>query len=446
VSSIARPSAPVRPGLRAALVAFRFRDFRLFWIGALVSNTGSWVQNVTVPFVVYELTGSAAWVGVTGFLQFLPMVLVGPLGGALADRHPRRRVLLVTQSAALLVALALWALWASGRASVVGIVALVSLGGAVAGVNIPSWQAFVSELVPREVLLNAVTLNSTQFNAARAFGPALGGLVLARFGVSWAFLINAASFLAVLAALLAIRGARRAPEHVEREGVLRAFAEALRTTRRSYPGIVAAFIAVAALGGLGSPMIQLFPVFAAEEFEVGRVAYGFLGAALGIGSILAAPFVAGPGMGIARRRLAGVAMLAYGAAVVGFALVPGYPAAIGSLVVAGAAYLALASTLNTSIQLQVEESMRGRVLATYVMFLTLALPIGALVQGVVAEAIGPRLAVALSGAAFLGVTVWLGWGSGLLAHLDDTGPEGGAPVLLDGAGGSPQSSDRSAAQ
>ncbi len=413
-----RPSVEVRGGV---LSAFRHRNFALFWTGALLSNTGSWMQNLAVPFVVYELTGSAGWVLLAGFLQFLPVVFVGPIGGAIADRHPRRSVLLVTQSAQAIVAVALGAVWASGYGSLGTVIGLVMVGGVIGGLNIPSWQAFVSELVPREDLLNAVTLNSMQFNAARFLGPLAGGIVLGTVGVTAAFVLNAVSFLAVIGALGLVRlqpvpRVPRPPGSVGSE-----FVAALRETGR-YPGILACFIAVVALGALGGPVSQQLVVFAREVFHVGDVAYGLLGAALGFGSILGAPIIGRAGSRVTRSRLLLVAMSVYGGSLIAFGLAPVYAVGFLALLAAGAGYLAIASTLNTTIQLQVEEAIRGRVLAIYIMFLTAALPVGSLLQGLAVAVAGPRLTVASAGAVFLAVTVWLSAGSGLLAHLDDSGP------------------------
>ncbi len=410
---------PAKPGLRDALVAFRYRNFTLFWVGALLSNTGTWVQNVTIPFVIFQITGSPGWVGVTSFLQFLPIVIMSPLGGSLADRFDRRMVLLVAQVAQVVVALLLWAAWVTDHHSIAVIIVLVGISGLITGINIPSWQAFVSELVPREVLLNAVTLNSTQFNASRFFGPAIGGLVLAYLGVAWAFLINAVSFGAVIAALLLISlPTFVAKVTADRPSVWAQFKDSV-TYSRARPGIIACFVAVVALGGLGSPMVQLFIVFARDVFHVDDVAYGVLGAALGLGAIIAAPFIAGPGSGWRRSRLVEVSMFAYGIAVVSFGLAPVFPVAVLALLVAGAGYLALASTLNTTIQLQVDEAMRGKVLSVYILLLTAALPIGSLIQGGIAQVAGPRVAVAGFGVLFLGVTAWLRFGSGLLVSVDD---------------------------
>jgi MFS family permease len=428
-----------RPGLREALTAFRYRNFAIFWSGALLSSTGTWVQWVTVPFVVLQLTGSAAWVGFTGFLQFLPAVLVGPLAGSIADRFHRRSVLLVTQTLQAAVAVALFAVWTAGVRSVAVIVALVAVGGLVAGINIPSWQAFVSELVPREVLLNAVTLNSTQFNAARAFGPAVGGLLLGTVGVGAAFLVNALSFLAVIGALALVRVPRleRAPGH---RGVMREFWSAI-TYVRGRPGIAACFLIVFALGGLGGPLFQLLAVFAERVFHVSDIRYGLLGASLGIGAVLAAPLIAGRGSAVPRSRLAVLATTAYGGALVAFALSPWYLTAVVALMVAGGSYLAIASTLNTTIQLQVDETMRGKVLAAYLMGLTLTMPLGALVQGALAEVVGARVTVAVAGALFLALVTWLRLVTGYVSAMDEQRMAPPEPVSTAGdEAGQPHSS------
>lgn len=394
-----------KPGLRSAAAALRIRDFRVFWLGALVSNTGAWMQNVTVPFVVFQITGSPAWVGFAGFAQFLPAWLMGPLGGAIADRFPRRRVLIVAAVAQSIVAGLLALAWAAEVRSVWPYVVLVAISGCWGGINIASWQAFVSELVPPRHLLNGITLNSAQFNASKAFGPALGGVVLATLGAGWGFGLNAISFVAVIVSLLVIR-ARPAAGSLRR-GRPRVVAETREAIAhaRAQPGILTAISVVMALGFFGSPVFSLIVVFTDEVFRVGDVAFGFLSATQGVGAILGAPLVAGPGTAIARSRLTAIAMLAYGVALVGFALSPGYVVSLLPMLVAGAGYLAIASSLNTSIQLQVDERMRGRILALYVMGLTLTVPLGNLVQGALAEVVGPRATVAGAGVCFLGV--WL---------------------------------------
>lgn len=407
----------VRPGLRAAVAAFRYRNFALFWTGALISSTGGWVQNVTIPFVVYQLTDSEAWVGFAGFCLLINAAILGPVGGTLADRFDRRKVLIVTQSAQAAVALALWATWSAGVRSPGLIVALSALSGAFAGLMIGSWQAFVSELVPREALLNAVTLNSAQFNAARAFGPAIGGIVLATLGPGWGFFINAMSFLAVIAALLAMRLDRVIEKATGRMQVLGDLKETFAYVRRA-PGIRTCIFVVAGLSLADSPLFQFVVVFADEVFRVDTWVFGVLSAALGIGAILATPFVAGWGGSIARSRLVAGAMLLNGLSLVLFALSPNAWVGFFFLMGAGGGYLAIASSLNTTIQLQVDERMRGKVLAFYLLGVTLVAPIGALVQGFLVDAIGPRAAFTAAGGAFLGLLVLLRT-RGSLRHLDD---------------------------
>ena len=299
------------------------------------------------------------------------MALMSPLGGSLADRLDRRRILLVTQSAMAVVAIAMGVAWSSGRASVPVIIGLVATGGVITGIN-----AFVSELVPREALLNAVTLNSAQFNAARAFGPGLGGLVLVTLGPGPAFFINAASYVAVLIALSMISLAARQRVTTPRPRVLTDAADTIAYVRR-HRGMAACYLSVVVLGLFGQPVFSLVIVFAEEVFRVGGLEYGLLSAALGIGSVLAAPIIAGPGSGVARSRLAGVVMLVYGAATLGL--------------VARSAYITL---------------------------FTLSIPLGSLAQGWTSDLFGPGPTVVVAGCAYLAATFALrrpSW----LGHLDD---------------------------
>lgn len=417
-----------RPRLRDAASALRHRDFAVFWTGAVLSNTGSWVQRTTVPFVLFEMTGSATWVGFAAFTSLVPAVAMGPLAGVIADRYPRRRVLLLSQCVMAVIAFGLYAAFAlGGAASPWVLIAFVSATGLVGGLNIPSWQAFVSELVPRENLLNAVTLNSAQFNASSALGPALAGVILATWGATAAFLVNALSFGAVIVALLLVRGARREVAERPAGRVLAQFAETTRYLR-ARPGMAACVKLVMLLGLLGSPVFQLVKVFTDEVFEVGPVAFGVMGASLGIGSVLGAPLVAGPGSALPRSRLTGGGVAVYGLSLTAFALAPTYAFGLVALLVAGAAYLAVASSLNTTLQIQVDEAMRGRAMGLYLMSFTASIPVGALVQGGLADVVGPRATVAVAGALFAASAAWLGPVRGMLWRMDDPGPEEpGAP-------------------
>lgn len=405
-------------GLRHALRAFRHRDFAIFWTGALASNTGSWVQNLAVPYVLYQLTESAFWVGLATFTQFIPAMLLGPLAGSMADRFDRRKVLFATQTLMAVAALALWGAWAAGVRSPIAILALVALSGTVAGVNIPSWQSFVNDLVPREDLLSAVTLNSLQFNAARALGPGIAGILLATLGPSWAFFLNAVSFAFVLVALRMVRTRQAARTTALSGGFLRQFRRAVIYTRHQ-PGILIGILIAVLVAFLGNPVFQFTVVFAAEIFRVGPLGLSLLNVALGLGAVLAAPLVSGWDEVWSRAVLVRWALIAYALALVAFAVAPVYVVGLVALVVVGGGFLAVISATNTSVQVIVADHMRGRVMALRIMAFTGAYPVGALVQGAVSDLIGPRVTVAGAGLVLLVAALVLGAKPALLATLDD---------------------------
>ncbi|MBU6330524.1 MAG: MFS transporter [Acidobacteria bacterium] len=414
-------SAPVRRegGWRDAFIAFRYRNFSLMWCASLLSSSGTWLQNVAVPFVVFRITGSGAWLGVTGFLSYVPMVITGPLAGSIADRFDRRRVLMVCGLAQTLLTLALWLDYLNGERRILVIIVLLAANSTAAGFAVASWQAFVTELVPREHLLNAVTLNSAQFNAARAFGPAIGGVVLATLGASWSFFINAMTFVAMVVALLFVHVARiERPPRTGRSRPLREMVEAIRYVR-TQAGIMACLVVVFALGFFGGPLFNLLVVFADRVYGIGDGAYGLLAGCLGAGAIIAAPFVAGRGGRTSRSTMLSVAMVGYGIALISLAAAPVAIVGAIALLFAGAGYLGISSTLNTTVQMQVAEVMRGRVLALYVMVLTVAIPIGSLIQGWLVDLIGVQWTVAGAGTLFLGVFAVLRFGVAAFGHMDD---------------------------
>jgi predicted MFS family arabinose efflux permease len=349
----------------------------------------------------------------------------------LADRFPRRSVLLVNQTLLGLVALALWVEWVAGWTSPWTITATVAVSGTIASMGIASWQAFVSELVPREDLLNAVILNSTQFNAARAIGPAVGGVVLGGLGPGWAFLLNALSYGVVVVALGFIRLRRPAADTSARIGIMREFASTIRYVRGKR-GIVACCTLITAVGLLGSPIFSLVVVFADDVFRVSGTLYGLLSACLGIGAVLGAPLIASRAPGIRRSRLVAAGLLGYALALAAFGAAPSYWFGVVCLLVAGGAYLAIASTSNTTVQLQVDESMRGKVMAFYLMTFTAAIPIGSLVQGWTTQTFGPRQTTITAGLLLAALVTALRV-TGRLAAMDEEGPAWGErSPLVDG--------------
>jgi len=380
--------------------ALRVRDFRVFWTGALLSNTGTWLQSLTVPYVLFQLTNSALWVGLAAVAQFLPMVLLSPLGGTLADRVPRRSILLVTQSAMAGVALLMLVTWLAGVRSPGMLLGLVAIGGALNGVNMPSWQSYVSDLVPREDLMSAVTLNSLQFNASRAVGPAIAGIVLAVLGPAWAFAINALSFAAVIVALVMVRTRPVTRPRVAGRSAVRDYAEAVAYTRRQ-PFLLLTLCISGLLGGLGNPVFGFTVVFAGVVYLVGPMALGFLNVAPGVGAVAIAPYLTRRAGGSALSDTVRWALPLYGAAILVFGAWPSYAVGMVTLVVVGATFLAVISSINSSLQLFVDEQFRGRVMSLRLISFTLSVSVGSFIQGWVADRIGPRPTVMIAGCLLL---------------------------------------------
>jgi MFS family permease len=386
----------------STFAALRVRDFRRFWLAAFASNTGGWMQNATVPYVVFTVSNSPGDVGVAGFFQYVPFMLMGAVGGTLADRLPRRQTLMATQFAQALCAVALYVVVASGSATTASVSALAFLSGLAGGVNTPIWQAFVSDLVPRELLMNAVTLNSAQFNASRALGPFLAGVVIALAGPSAAFAINAASFAAVVGVLVVIRG-RPAARREGRVGVLGGLTAAVRHVRSS-PAILACCTAIIVVAGIGSPLFSYLAVYGERVFGVQGALLGLLFGAGGIGSVLFTPLLLRAAPRLPRAVLLAGSMLLYGASVMATGLAPTYAWAVVALLFHGGAYLTIASTINTTIQLIVREELRGTVIALYLMCLTGSLPLGLFVWGVFSERLGVRSTTVGAGALLVMVT------------------------------------------
>lgn len=409
-----RYGAPVPP---AAFASFGYRDFRYFWISGVISSAGRFFQWVALPIVIWRLTESPGWVGFVGFSQFVPMAVIAPIAGQLADRYPRRKLLLVTQSLMAIVALGLAVAWWGGVRSPMAFTVLAAVTGLTGGLNLPTWQAFVTELVPRGLLLNAVTLNSAQFNASRLVGPMLAGFTVAAAGPGAAFAVNAASYLAVIFALLVID----APGTVasKRSGRMRPVRDfvAVYGYVRGRSGLTAAMGNASMIGFFGLPIQIMVVVFAEDVFRRGSGGFGIMLAMIGLGAIAATPVVASLGGRVPRSRVQVSALVLYGSAVLGFSVAPSFVASLVPMALIGAAHLASASTLNTTVQMQVDEDRRAQVLSMYLMVLMLSNPFGQLVLGQLVEVIGARPAFGLCGALLLAVTVLM-WMVGLMRNLD----------------------------
>jgi predicted MFS family arabinose efflux permease len=301
-------------------------------------------------------------------------------------------------------AFALWAVWASGVATPGIIVGIVFVSGFVSGINITTWQAFVTQLVDADELVDAVRLNSMQFMGARAFGPAIAGIVLQAAGASAAFFLNAVSFLLVLAALLFVKP-RPQNYSEDRAGVIEHFREGWRVMRAR----TSLFLPIAMIGivsFLGTSVIQLAPAMAKEMFGVGRGAYGLLVAAFGLGAVLGSVLIAVIADRMLRSVVASFGIIGLALAVAALGLAPVYGVGVAAMFVMGLMYLLLATSLNTGVQARVEDEFRGRVMAIYLSSLLLGVPLGALIQGKVAEWLGLRAVIVGSGLLLLGYAVW----------------------------------------
>ena len=402
---------------QAAFASFRYRSFRYFWFGGLVANAARFFQYVALPAVMWDLTHSPGWVGFAGFAQFAPMALIAPVAGVLADHYQRRKLLMVSQSLMGLVGVAMALAWMQGVRSPTAYVGLAAASGLAGGLNLPAWQAFVSELVPKELLLNAVTLNSAQFNSSRLVGPMLGGITVATAGPAVAFWVSAAGALGVLTALVRIESRKPATAVGALDLRLIRSTRAVARYVRARRGLVVAFVTVALIGSVGLPIQMLTVVFAEDVFDRGPGGFGLMLTMVGAGAVLATPVVASIGGRVPRSQIQRAALLMYGAAVLALMAAPTFVSFLVPLMFIGAAHLTSASALNTAVQLQVDEERRAQVLSLYLMVLMSSNPLGQLVLGQLIERIGARAAFGTYGAVLLGGTALLhalGW----LRHLD----------------------------
>ena len=382
---------------RRTFAALRHRNFRLFWISQLISLTGTWMHAVAQGWLVLELTDQPFWLGAVGAANTLPVLAFSLLGGVAADRFPKRTLLISSQSVSAVLALGLGLLALGGHVRVWHVLAVALLLGTANAIDLPARQSFIVEMVGREDLLNAIALNSFTFNAARVIGPAIAGAIVAAAGAPACFLVNAASFIPVVAALGMMRGLPAAPparpgsvaSHL-REGL------AYLGRERRFQG----FIGLVAAGSFfGFPCITLLPAFARDVLHADARGYGLLMAMTGVGAVVSALALAGR----QRSGVAGAVVVwagvAFGAALVLFAASRSFVTAVPLLAVAGAAMVAQAATANTLVQAMVPDALRGRIMSIFTLVLMGAMPLGNIVIGALAGLIGTTASVAAFGLA-----------------------------------------------
>ena len=389
-----------------ALRALNHRDYRLFWIGQAVSAVGSWMQSVGLSWLVLELTGSPFRLGLVSALQFGPLLLFAAVAGVVVDRTPKRRLLLSTQMALMLPALVLAGLVWTGWIRYWHVAALAGAIGLVNALDMPTRQSFLVEMVGREDLLNAIALNSASFNTARVVGPALGGLLIARYGTAVAFLLNALSYVAVLLTLAIVR-AGSDPRPRRGTTIREELVDGVRYATRT-PLVALILGLVFAVSTFAMNHGVLVPVFAREVLHEGVRVFGLLMAALGAGAVVGA--VIGTTLGYTRPPLAAVVIPGLGVAVgiLSLAFVRDLTLAALVLFVVGALQIVFQNGCNTIVQMTVPDDLRGRVMGVYMMVFAGATPVGASLIGSVAEGAGvPAACLVGGGLALLGVLVQL---------------------------------------
>ncbi|MDI6773324.1 MAG: MFS transporter [bacterium] len=404
-------------GIRVTLAAstfsaLRYPNYRRFWWGGLVSLTGSWGQTTALSWLVYDLTGSPLMLGTVMMVNTIPTMLLALVGGVIADRSEKRYMLMASQGTFMAISMALAVLTLTGRIEVWQILALSAIGGIASAIDMPARQSLIPHLVGRDDLLNAIALNSAMFNGSRILGPAVAGLIIGwlgpRGGPGWCFVINAITYLAVLGALATIRVNSR-PLVGERQRVLRevregvAFAWQHRALRR--------FLGLLAVTGIfGLSFTVLMPVFARDVLHVSAQGFGMLMTASGLGATvgvlaLASSRPKSPGNVILGTQAGFVVLLA------AFAMSSNYAMSLVLMVVLSGAMTSYLSSTNTTIQSIVPDGLRGRVMSLYILAFFGTAPLGGLLMGSLASALGAPVAV-LSGAAVCAGAALAAWLSG----------------------------------
>lgn len=378
--------------------ALRNRNFALLWVGLIISNSGSWMQLVAQGLLVYDLTHSPFWLGVVGFARALPMIALPPMGGVIADRTQRLRLLKITQSLSLLVAAILATVVWLDIVQVWQIVVLGFLSGAVNAFDQPTRQALLPDLVKREDLTNAIALNSAAWQGSALVGPTLAGLVIAASSLAVAFYLNAVSFLAVVIALFLMKGVPERTAGRQRDrGLFDDLVEGLRYVRTTR--LVFTLLLLAATTSIfGRSYQQLLPVFARDVLGRGATGLGLMMSAPGAGTLAGALLLGA--MGDVRRKGAVFfgGMLALSALLLVFTLSRSFALTIGVLFLVGFVSIVFSTMMTTMLQLTTPAQMRGRVMSLVTVTMQGFAPVGSLLVGAAATAIGTPRAVALSGA------------------------------------------------
>ena len=402
------PDAPPKSKWPSALRALRHRNYQLFFSGQLISLVGTWMDQVAESWLVYRLTGSALLLGTVAFASQIPVFLMAPIGGAVADRYNRRTILVTTQSCMMVLAFILAGLTLTHRIKVWELMVLAALLGVVNAFDIPARQAFLVDMVSRDDLVNAIALNSSMFNGARVVGPAVAGIVVAAIGEGWCFFANAVSFIAVITGLLMMRIQR--PRLSIEGSPLENIIEGFKFVINNRP-IHALMILLGLVSFTAMPYAVLMPIFAEDILHGGATALGILMGCSGVGALGGAITLAMKKSLRGLGRWVAVACSSFGVALIAFSFSHVMWLSALLLVPAGFFVMVQMASSNTLIQSMVPDQLRGRVMAVYSMMFMGMAPFGALLAGSVAHKIGAPWTVAMGGiiGAVGGVIFGLKW-------------------------------------
>ena len=378
----------------AKFSALSFRDFRLFWFGQLISLSGTWMQSVAQGWLVYSLTKSPFYLGMIAAANSLPILLFTLVGGVIADRFPKRNLLLVTQALSVIPALLLGILTSIHSATVWHVAVLAFFLGTINAIDIPTRQSFLAEMVGKGHIVNAIALNSAAFNGARIIGPMIAGLTISYLGIPACFFLNAVSFSAVIAALsrMQIRGEIK----IRSKGVLTEFMEGITFLRGSRE-IIHVILLITVFSLVGLPYISLLPVFADEVFHRGAQGFGFLVSASGFGALTAALGIALKGDIKNKTRFMSYAGLCFSIALFIFSFSQIFLVSLVTILFGGWGMVSYLAAANSYIQVSVPDELRGRIMSVYSFVFLGTVPIGNSIMGVLADSIGTTHAVSSAG-------------------------------------------------
>jgi MFS family permease len=432
-SALEDAAEPERRALRRRLGktfrALKHRDFRLFWSGQVVSNTGTWAQSIAQAWLVLRLTAPPPALGTVPLPQALPVRLLGLFGGVIADRFPKRRLLLVTQLGMLCQAILLGTLTLTGLIQLWHVYLLALSLGVMNALDNPTRQTLVSELVPSDDLPNAIALNSLSFNTSRLLGPSLGGVTIAVIGVAGCFFLNAVSFLGVVASLLLIRSRPSEAGVSRRRGaILSQIGEGLRYAYRT-PDVLFAVILMGAIGCFGYNFQTILPLIAEYVLNADAAAFGLLTSSMALGSVGSALLMASRGR-VSRRR---IFLGAIGFTILLFCVSFGssWEVLLPLLMLLGAFSILFGSSVSAHLQTVTPPALRGRVMSIYTLLFLGSTPIGSMIVGTLAEKQGVRAAIAeMATVCAVGVIAGLIYASRVRGQLasGDEAAETGAPA------------------